>query len=319
MMINAACGTGGSGEAGGGVDDADAGAGAAAGGDASGVASDAAPSLGCPAGCLPPAPAGWTGPSAVYDGPSGTKPAACPAQYEVAVLEAHQGLAAAPAVCSCGTPKFEDQTCKTVAEYWNAPECTGFAVKREGEYPYSKCIGPAAGVQSMRVLPAVYSGTCSFDTPSKTLPPPVFEKTQVACGLAAPAACAGRPECTTTPAPDAPFTRVCIHKDGDHACPSLDYAVRFVSHRGTSDTRDCTPCGKATAKGTCGTGLSTWDGLDCTGVKVAIVANTCYPQTIYVDLNGTAPVDPTCEPEPGGNQPTGELAPKDPVTFCCNQ
>ncbi|MBX3224399.1 MAG: hypothetical protein KF795_28040 [Labilithrix sp.] len=298
--------------------DADAG-GAPEGGVPDGVAPDAAASLNCPAGCLPPAPDGWIGPSAVYDGAPDAKPAACPAQYGVAEIEAHQGLAPAPAVCSCGTAKFADAKCKTVVEYWSTAVCGGFSVTSEGSFPFSQCVGPQAGLAAMRVRPAVYSATCTFESPSKTLPPPDFEKTQMVCGLAATAACTGRPECTSAPAPDAPFSRVCIRKDGEHACPSLDYSVRVISHRGTDDTRDCTPCGDGTAKATCGTTVTGWVGGDCTGTQIPTVVGSCYEGRRYVDLKDTGPVNPTCEPEQGGNQPTGALALKDPVTFCCNQ
>ena len=288
--------------------------------DDGGVASDAAPSLGCPSGCLPPAPEGWRGPSAVYDGAPGDKPAACPSQYAVAELETHQGLAPTPAVCSCGTPTFGTKApCKTVVEYWTGQSCAGSFVTNEGSYPFTKCIGPSVGHDSMFVRPAVYENTCTFGTPTKTLPPPVFDKTQMVCGLAAPAACSGRPECTSAPAPDGPVSRMCIYKEGESACPSHDYAVRFVAHRGTTDDRDCTPCGKGTAKGTCGNTITSWTGGECSGTEVPMTTGTCSEDLRYVDLKGTDAVTSTCEPEAGGNQPTGGLALKDPVTFCCNQ
>lgn len=290
-------------------------------GDGGTVAPDAAPSLGCPSGCLAPAPEGWHGPSAVYDGAPAEKPAACPPQYDVAELETYQGLAPTPAVCSCGTPTFESKApCKTVVEYWSEPACKGFSVTSDGSYPFTKCIGPSVGFDAMFVHPPVYENTCSFGTPSKTLPPPVFDKTQVVCGLAAPAACSDRPECTGAPTPDGPFARMCIYKDGESACPSQDYAVRFVAHRGTTDDRDCTPCGEGTATGTCGNTITSWTGGDCTGMEVPMTTGTCSEDLRYVDLTkGTDVVSATCEPEPGGNQPTGALALKDPVTFCCNQ
>ncbi|MDF2696883.1 MAG: uncharacterized protein K0S65_5266, partial [Labilithrix sp.] len=238
---------------------ADAGSGASEGGS-EGSAPDLTPSLGCPAGCLPPAPAGWTGPSAVYDGDPAAKPAACPSSYSVAELEAHHGLVPTPAVCSCGTPQFENDRCKTVVTSYQDENCAGFARTSQGfSTPALACVGRSPGNQSMRVAAPVYDGTCTFGgNPSKTLPPPVFEKTQIACGLAAPVACSGRSECMTAPALEGAFTRVCIHKDGESACPSQDYAVRFVSHRGTTDNRDCTPCGTPTAKATCGNTLTIW-------------------------------------------------------------
>src|SRR5687768_2028633 len=45
------------------------------------ISPDAAPPVGCAQDCLPPAPAGWKGPSAVYDGPTAGKPTECTGQY----------------------------------------------------------------------------------------------------------------------------------------------------------------------------------------------------------------------------------------------
>jgi hypothetical protein len=58
------------------------------------------------------------------------------------------------------------------------------------------------------------------------------------------------------------------------------------------------------------------------GTEFPLTLNSCYndPNEPRIQLLGTAPPAPaTCEAEPGGNQPTGEVAAKDPVTFCCNQ
>lgn len=56
------------------------------GGNDGSLSPDALPSQNCPLECLPPAPAGWTGPSAVYDGPQQDKPAACPTPGVVATV-----------------------------------------------------------------------------------------------------------------------------------------------------------------------------------------------------------------------------------------
>lgn len=288
-------------------------------GDGGGVpalAPDAAPPLGCPLGCLPPAPAGWTGPSAVFNGKTGDLPAACPTLYSNKEVEARQEMTADPAVCTCAAPTEGAATCTvTLAMYTSPSSCNSAmaAIAAVGVAPGASACIPRDQTYSHATLASVaLSGSCTFAT-TKTLPPPVFGRSTVACGLPQVGACSARPECTATPTPEEPYGRLCIHKDGDESCPSFDYAARFVAHRSTNDGRDCAACTGTTA---CGTTFSL--SIDSCATKVP----PSLPGTLCTALNGDA-VDvrglgPVCTAVQG-TSPKGTVTSIDPITFCCNR
>jgi hypothetical protein len=291
----------------------------------SGLAGDAAPSLGCPLGCLPPAPSGWTGPSAVYDGPSSTKPAACPATYTQKELEAFQGMDAGAAQCNCGAPTFTSY-CSAFFVGYSTSGCTGLGTAETAftttAAGLTTCSEISEGVSKIVISPPELTlDTCTFPSSTSTLPDAGFTAQQVSCGLPQNAACATSSVCVATPVPDAPFTRLCIHKDGDTACPSADYSQRFVSNKNISDSRSCTACsGTPADAGTCGTtiGVAT-DVPTCMATPPSgYPVNTCVVGVAGHAVGGNiAPTGLDCLQD--GGAPGGTIAATDPVTFCCNK
>lgn len=294
----------------------------------SGLAADAAPSLGCPLGCLPPAPSGWVGPSAVYDGDPSAKPSACPSTYTQKEVETFQGLSASAAECNCGSPTFTGASCTaTVVNYPANGGCVSGTGTPQGTFSQT-----ASGLRScfqmlnagsIKVSTAdLDAGSCSFATPSTTLPDAGFTAQEMSCGLPQNAACSASAVCVATPVPDAPFTRLCIHQDGDIACPSADYAQRFVASKSFTDTRACSACMGTVSGGTCGT---TW-GIDGNSAQCqanapdgSVTGVTCSAGlsigTIIGGSIGPAGLD--CLQD--GGAPSGSAAATDPVTFCCNK
>ena len=290
------------------------------------VSPDAAPPANCPAGCLPPAPSGWTGPSVTYDGPDATKPTACPSPYTQLELEANQNTTAPAAVCDCGAASFTGAKCTANVELWGTTGCNIGATLLEGVASSAgACLTVTNGTRAGLLVstPMLDRGTCTFPAPTKTLPPPTFDKTELACGLAQPAACTGRADCVASPTPPSPFTRVCIHKDGDQPCPSADFSKRFVAFKSLTDTRTCTACSGATAGGACGTA---W-GFTNTAAQCGVVvpptthqAGACVSNPgvgAHVNIGAMAPSGITCSPT--GGTPTGTVVESEAVTFCCDR
>jgi hypothetical protein len=212
------------------------------------------PAVGCPDGCLPRPPTGWTGPSATYDGAPATKPADCPAGYSVKEIDAHQNMTPTPAVCECGTGTVSGRFCTaTVTGY--ADLCLGGVVSLGSGTTAQGCFTTVNSATDFKVnSPVLTPGTCSFPNAKTTLPELSFGKVDVACGLSQTTQCADRPECVVTPVPDQPYGRLCIHKEGEFSCPSEDYSVKFVAYKKVDDSRACTAC-TADPQGTgCGTG-----------------------------------------------------------------
>jgi hypothetical protein len=285
------------------------------------LAPDAAPAAGCPLGCLPPAPAGWTGPSAVFDGPSAEKPAACPSLYTQKEVDAHQGMTADPAQCSCGTGVAQSK-CTVNVESHETENCSvpAEAIVAQGVVPGSACVR-RSNTANLRVAPPTLDrGACVYASATTNLPPPSFAKENVACGLPQTGVCPERSECVATPLPDAPYGRICIHKEGEHSCPSEDFASRFVAYRSIDDARACGECEGTAAGGGCGGSVSHSTSNTCAGTGTSFQYNTCVSATamgVYIDVSKMAPTGVTCTTT--GGAPEGAASSTDAVTFCCNR
>jgi hypothetical protein len=285
--------------------------------DAGALAPDAAPSLNCPINCLPPAPEGWTGPSAIYDGPFASAPAACPEQYTLEEVVATRDLAVAATTCECGAPTFSGASCNFTTTTYSGNGC------EYGVVTNTQTSGACYqhNVNAVRVSSAslATSGSCTFPTPAAVKPEPVPGIATKACGLPQTASCSSeRSDCTATPLPTSPFSRLCIHKAGDQACPSADYAVKIVSYLDVTDDRDCTACTGTAAGGTCPTVFG-WSNMNfCTGPSGTnrAIGSTCWTPVEGSRLVFFNPTGMTCNVAAAGT-PTGAVEPVDPVTFCC--
>lgn len=290
------------------------------------VSPDAAPSLGCPLGCLPPAPAGgWKGPAAVYDGAEAGKPTACPSPYTALEVDAHQNMTA-PLSCSCGTPTFAGQKCTTNVVWWASAGCPAgeFGVVNGITNPGAVCSSnDSTNYKSVVVeKPLPEKGTCSFPSPAFDIPAPAFEKVDVACGLPQAAACEARADCVATPVPEQPFTRLCIYKDGDEPCPSLDYTARFLAHKKVEDDRACSPCSDPVADATCTDtfGFSAPGACGVTAPTDRIANGACLASPgAGQRVNGGAIQITNATCTTNGGKPSGSAKSSDPVTFCCNK
>ncbi|MEO8800991.1 MAG: hypothetical protein ABI551_24070 [Polyangiaceae bacterium] len=289
----------------------------------SGLASDAAPSLGCPLGCLPPAPSGWAGPSALYDGPSATAPTACPPTYIQKEIDAFQDVTAAAAQCSCGTPAFNGAICTTPIVTHVETGCTALGLLQADLTNAASCVTlQNSGHLEVPTPTLTTRGTCSFPTATTTLQDAGIGTVDLACGLPQNAICADAPACVATPVPDAPFTRLCIHHEGDVACPSVDYAKRIVAHTGLSDTRSCSACEGSTSGGGCGNkwGIAASMGACMASPPSDLTTGTCTTASYGIGAVvgvSIAPSGITCLGD--GGAPAGAVTTTDPVTFCCNK
>lgn len=275
---------------------------------------DAAPPLGCPLGCLPPAAAGWTGPSAVYDGANETKPAGCPTQYTLKEVDAHRGMTVGTTTCDCGSGTNSGAKCTANVENHALSDCSDTVVATKVDVPSATCTNKTGAY--IKVNGATLArGSCTHAQAKVSGPAPALATADIACGLPQNAVCSQRADCVATPLPDAPFTRLCIHKSGVESCPSLDYAVRFVGYKSTTDERACT-CSGNPAGGACGTALAFAKSTNCPLGGVAGDFTTCSVAG-SVAIGGLAPSGITCAA--GTPASTGTVKDAEPVTFCCNK
>ncbi len=286
------------------------------------LAPDAAPSIGCPLGCLPPAPAGWTGPSAVYDGPPGTKPTTCPAPYTLPELEAHGDVSGEPAACGCGAPAFAGAKCTFPLYSWTSTDCrTGGTQLPSVVVPDNPCLNVATGVRvTVDTGGSLNRGTCSFPSPEKVVPEPTFATVDVICGLPQVGTCESRPDCAVSPVPDAPYNRLCIHKPGDELCPSADYPKRFVVYTKVTDTRDCSACTGTPTDGGCGTKWGPAGTCERGNPPVSHTTRDCVNPATEGSVMNLAAMGPTgINCAAAGGTPVGDVANAEPVSICCNK
>lgn len=281
------------------------------------VTGDTVVSVSCPSGCLPNAPAGWIGPSAVYDGPSAGKPSACPNPYNQKELEAFQGMDAGPASCNCGSPVFAGAVCQSSISVYGSSSCNSFP-SSGGTITNSGCVKPNVSAYVTITQPTVTdAGACAFPDPATIVPPPTFVSQNVSCGMPQATGCPAAQSCVTTPVPSQPFTRLCIHQDGDSPCPIAEYSKRFVAYRNLDDTRGCSPCSGTPTGGMCG---NKWDVagtiVQCNAVATHSVGDCVSIGTLGYVHAEISPTNQTCALD--GGAPTGAAKASNPVTFCCN-
>ncbi len=291
--------------------------------DAGGTLSaDAAPSLGCPLGCLPPAPPGWKGPSAVYDGPADVNPQ-CEGFFGLREVEALEGAKGDETACSCGEANATGFSCKGTVRRYATTGCGG--APSQVEIP-----GAGACVELKSFMSADFAFVpdtqCVVATKEGPRPPVTYAKRAVACGLTQVASCTGRADCTATPLPLVqPFTRLCLHQEGETLCPSADYAVRFVEHRSVKDDRTCNPCVAAGQGGSCTFEVFAQNSADCNDLSGPVTSPvntaTCQPSgTPAMQVQPVQVTDkPKCVVDPMTGKPSGTVTPTEPVTFCCNR
>jgi hypothetical protein len=304
------------------------------GGDSGGLAPDAAPSVGCPSGCATPPPAGWIGPSAVWNDVTANKPTGCAAPYGKKELDAHEGISAEPATCTCPSGTVAGVKCTATANVYTgaSSNCTNKSGFNAVKIDSTACSAELGAATDMIILGATITaegtGTCSYQPPNPVRPAPKFAKETMVCGLTEAAACEGRAECVSAPAASAPFARLCIHRQGNELCPSADYPVRFVAFKAVDDQRTCdaTCAGNVTGTATCGTkwGFSTKNSAACTG------GSTTHPETLALDecitVPGATSVVDAFKLAPTGlscalttdTKPLGEAKSSGPITFCCS-
>jgi hypothetical protein len=289
------------------------------------LAPDAAPPALCPLGCLPPAPTEWTGPSAVYDGVESGKPADCPSPYTVKEVETHVGLTAAAPSCTCGNAQVKDRTCTTNMGGFSDSNCTNSTFLLGKASSAAPCLKTTDTNSSHYKLttPTLVPGTCTYPDKVFAVPAIAFERVEVACGLPQAAACDTRPDCVASPVPAQPYTRLCIHHEGDVSCPSADYAVKVLAFKKFDDTRACSECPDGVPTGgACGNnfGQTVAEAQCLLSSPSDKTLNTCYPYSagILVNTSAMGPSAGTCPAQAGG-QPTGTAASLEPVTFCCNR
>jgi hypothetical protein len=298
--------------------------------DATPDAEDAAPDTRptCAGACVPPAPAGWSGPIAMYAGSSA--PPACPAPFaSTPAFDGHADLVAPAAKCSaCSCGAGTGASCGAPAvHFFGSGGCTN-ACAPDLRPTVGACVGFASAIASCGDSPHVSDtaaapsgGACPPSAQSPAIAPVGWSTTARACETAAALTsngCDGSDVCAPA-APPGFAPRMCMYKGGDVACPAT-YAARSVFYAGAVDTRACSACACAPPSGGACTGaqVAYFDDLACS-VADGAVGGSCQTaprKATHVRVtSGGAPTGLACQPS--GGQPVGGVVASGPSTFCC--
>jgi hypothetical protein len=273
--------------------------------------------------CAPVAPAGWTGPLALWEG-TGTPPA-CSAYY-VPAFEGGLSLGVTAAQCSCSCTTPSGSTCGSVSVQFGTGNCGSSCGSTS--IPQGACAsvqtlasGCGAGAGFTISGSTATGGSCQPDA-SVTLPPPTWAMQASACAPASesPLGCAAGQQCV--PAAPAPFEpHFCVMKAGTNTCVS-PFTVTHTYYGGFDDTRGCTPCTCGAPSGVdCNTKghVTTWGNPNCTanmGADLTPLPRTCQATASEHSMRfTTSPEGGSCPP--GGGQPTGTVAASTLTTICC--
>ncbi len=279
----------------------------------------------CDASCAPAAPAGWTGPFALYEAPP-PGPPACPGAYPAPIDNGLEGLDAGAAQCTCACGVVAGASCgPPVVDLWSDSNCTA-SCSQPFQPIGTTCTRPnfgfncGGGGRFTLEGGAPSGGSCAPDG-GTALPAPVWQLSALLCGLppaVTPSECAGGGVCVPTPNPAGVL---CISQTGGSQCPSGAYSVPHTYYKSSSDGRSCTPCncGPPTRIVCSPTTVTAFGTTNCSGGSTRETAPMgCSGDHIASAIAAAStPSGGSCAPV--GGQPDGSVTPAAGRTVCCTQ
>ncbi len=293
--------------------------------DASGATSDdlgttggsssttAAPGM-CGGSCVEEAPEGWLGPVAARENDAGASSPGCQGGFPDMVWALYGELTAEGAcACSC---EFTSDGCGPTSVYFYEGGCGGAPVQ-VSVLDSDACqiwFGDSLGGWSVDAAP--HLGSCAPEiTPA--LEDAAFATRWSACGGGV-----FTDECdegVCAPAPPDGYDKLCVYREGEHACPPGAYSSQETRYSSIDDTRSCdgADCACGPVEGDCDTALK----LSSEGCEIpkATVFQDCSVGSQIGSYHLEAQPNPgtSCPPVADEVPPSGGAQGLGAVTFCC--
>lgn len=288
----------------------------AEGGSDSGV-TDAA-GCGAQAVCIPPAPAGWTGPLLLVTAAGGTTPP-CTSAYPTLVQAEFADLTFSPAQCTCGPATAQLSACWGSANI-SVGIATGCGGYQGSIYTDSTCAQPQfSGFYAYAGYAAVETAesqlVCKGQLTGQMLPPVSWGSASSLCAPPAPTAqCSGG---SCYPPPGGP---VCIYQTGSQSCPA-PFTNAQTLYGTYDDSRYC-GCSTDYVGGGCAGSLQFFGNSACTGqnASVTLPVSSCtdvgnfFQVDVAAQFVATAITGQCPQPTASAN---GTVTATDAVTVCC--
>ncbi len=248
---------------------------------------------------------------------------ACDGAFGEEVFEAGESPSAAAASCSACACTPASAACAPAVDFdFSTDACAttacGASTNQACTTLAPACIAGLASVHLKTKLPAGASG-CTASAQDPNLPELSWARRVVGCASrpAARGGCEQDRLCLPETSGD---QKLCVWRDGEHACPAQQYTDRRVYYRDAQDTRTCSPC--ACSGPNCSYTWSVFQANDATCANPPVLTLTSADQCVQVNpSNGTLWVggivagDGVCAPSGGASQ--GSVSGRDAVTVCC--
>ena len=166
------------------------------------------------------------------------------------------------------------------------------------------------GAKAPIVTPS--GGSCAQSGGALEADAPSWQLEALVCGGAPPAGTCSAGICAVKPSE--PFgPAVCIHKDGDEACPD-GFPARTLVYGDFTDTRSCAACTCAAPSGIA-CPINTYAGA-CGNMGITLDQGGVCDNDNYYSIARLGPAAGGSCP-PSGGEPSGGLEPISPITVCC--
>ena len=307
--------------------------------------------------CVPPAPSGWTGPVAIWQGAGSESPPSCSSsgfpgftfpQLYLTPNNVGKNLETCPQCTCSGAPSATGGTtaCYAQLQFSNSLGCGvpgtlmkgpnnqyGFPVGQEcTSVPFNSFI---PGTMFFSEVYATNSSCSSQVSGPTNIPAPTFDQSLRACNLSGTAlgGCSDKKQ-TCVPRPQGGYMPyACIYQQGaTSSCPEL-FPTSYVFHE-YNDGRICQACGCSITNTKCessGSGsIINYYRTDplCSGNGyfkfaadpncVNIPPDDAQAPQVYAKLTDATPVVSTgATCAPTGGSIAGDVVPKNSYTFCC--
>lgn len=272
--------------------------------------------------CVDNVPEDWQGP--VVLGESDTDAPACSGPFSELVQEGGAELSVSSAQCSgC---QCSAGTCATGLSLSLGTSTNCSAQGDSTTYNPSACAsldttGAASDSEvQVALLPVAGATSCTPGTSALMGASPSFGTQVRTCALNTTpirGGCERGRVCA--PKPEGGFGQdVCILRQGDHPCPSGDYANRHLFYEGISDTRSCAPCDCSDG---CSYEVTLFDEADstCQNPVVTLTEDTqCGAITpVAAAIRRTVSIQDSRGCGNSGGQASGAATGIEPFTVCC--
>lgn len=296
-------------------------------------------------GCVPPPPAGWSGPVMLYDGAITGAPS-CPAPF----TGAYDGNGAfmagthscAPCACggasgiTCSAPTvtlYQGDTAMVRPDSGVSSGCDGCATMQASRSATCTAYAPSPACMIAELgsigadvgVSTPSGGSCSPSGGSPTISSPTWGSLGRACAPPSGASGCGTQRCV--PNASSPWLRgYCVFQAGTPAACPAGFTVRHTFYEGFSDTRGCgaCTCSMPATGATCSGDVAFYDNSTGAGGCSSFLtsmgsAAPCRslgrPSVEFMFTGERSASGGTCMA--GGGARTGTASPTTATTFCC--